>query len=469
MSADTGLAQASWIRDDRHAPVLTGLVWLLLVLMIVPDGFDYAGLATGTMPSSGSAGSRLLWLGLLGAGFTFVLWRVRIGILVLRWTNPFLLAFVALAILSVAWSIEPGVTVRRLIRLGTFLGISIAFVSVAWHRSRFQEVVRPILSLLLLGSLIFGVLSPNLAIHAADESGELAGAWRGLTNHKNTLGALAAMGLLFWVHAALTRETRRLHSFAGCLIAGSCLILSRSSTSLLSAVFACVLLAMLLRPPRSLGPYMPYLVGIFVTLLLAYSLAVLRLVPGLEVLLKPIVMLTGKDLTFTGRSDIWAIVTEHIRFRPLLGSGYGAYWIGPLPSSPSYEFVRKLYFYPGSAHNGYLEIVNDLGAVGLLVLLAYLLMHIVQSLRMFEFDRAQASLYLGLFFEQAVANFSESHWLSVTTFASVIITLSTFALGRGLLERRLHQYFGRPQPAAPLHEPPAVPPSRAPLLGGRTR
>ena len=436
-------AAPAWVRDDRHSWLLSLLVGVLTILMIVPEGFNYANLSTADAPKAGSALSRLLWLALLGGSLLVLAWRTTVAWLVLRFGNPCLLAFFVLAVCSVAWSIEPSVTVRRLIRLGTILLVCSAFVLASWHRHRFQALVRPLLSAILLGSLLFGLLRPDLAIHQ-ESSAELVGAWRGLANHKNTLGALSSMTCILWFHAWITREVRRLPAIAGGGVALACLLLSRSSTSLMATLFVFGFLLLLLRGPLGLRRYMPWVTGLFVAVLLTYALAVLRLVPGLEILLKPITLLTGKDLSFTGRSEIWEIIVEHIRLNPLLGSGYGAYWTGIDPGSPSFVFEQKLYFYPGSAHNGYLEVANDLGAVGLVLLAGYMTSFVGASLRLFREDRAQGSLYLGLFFQQAISNLSETHWLSVLNVDIVVVTLASMALARGLLELRLRQYFGDP-------------------------
>jgi len=101
-------------------------------------------------------------------------------------------------------------------------------------------------------------------------------------------------------------------------------------------LFAVMFMLILLRSPGSLRRYMPYLVGLFATLTLIYALRCCGWFRHGN-FLKPIVTLTGKDLTFTGRTAIWDILNEHIRLRPFLGSGYGAYWAGATPTSP---FVR---------------------------------------------------------------------------------------------------------------------------------
>lgn len=438
----------AWLRDDRHSVFLAGMMWVLIVLMIVPESFDYQLLTSTGAPSSGSAISRALWLGLLAVSGIIIFWRAGLGWLLARALNPFLLLFVALAVASIAWSIDPTLSVRRLIRLVTIVLACIAFVLMGWHARRYQNVVRPILTIVLVGSLAFGFLFPTFAIHQ-ETTAELIGAWRGLTNHKNGLGALSCIALIFWFHAWLTREVKLLPALAGGSIAATCLVLSRSSTSLAATAFVLVLLVLLLRSPRGLGSYVPYLVAMLVGTFLIYTLAILNLIPGLGTLMVPVTALTGKDMSLTGRTEIWAVISEHIRYRPFLGTGYGAYWTaGPVAGTESYAFMWRMgSFYPGSAHNGYLEIVNDLGWVGLTCLVAYIVTHVRQSLQLLRIDRNQCALYLALFFQQAITNLSETHWFSVLSIDFVIMTLATTALARGLLEHRLRVVFGVPHPS----------------------
>ena len=58
---------------------------------------------------------------------------------------------------------------------------------------------------------------------------------------------------------------------------------------------------MMLRPPVALRSYLPYLVVLFVAILLVYSLAVFNLMPGSSVLLSPITALSARIITFSGR------------------------------------------------------------------------------------------------------------------------------------------------------------------------
>ncbi|HEX5756303.1 MAG TPA: O-antigen ligase family protein [Arenimonas sp.] len=417
---------------------------MLIVLMIAPEGFDYSQLDSLGAPSSGGLVSRLAWLGVLVVGLAVIVWRIRLSLVFVRWLNPFLLAFVALAIVSVMWSIDPQVTARRGLRVVAILSACSAFALIGWHSRRFQNLVRPVITAVLIGSLLFGVFWPELAIHQ-EATGVLARAWHGLSSHKNGLGDIACVGLIFWFHAWRCRDVRGLHAALGIGVSLACLLLSRSSTSLIAAAFTLCFLALFLHFPRDLRRFMPYFATIFVLTLLAFSIAMIDIVPGSQLLLKPVAMLTGKDLSFTGRTVIWFITSEHIQLQPLMGSGYGAYWTGPIAGTASYEFVRLMNFYPGSAHNGYLDVLNDLGVVGLLVLLGYLLVFLVQSLRLLRVDRDQASLYLALFLHQSIANLAESRWLSVFSVDFVIMTLATTALARALLQ---HHWRGQQMRAA---------------------
>lgn len=438
-----------WALDSRHAGLLAAMVWLLVVLMIVPEGLDYEGIAGQGARSSGGAISRAMWLVVLLLAALALAWRSGLAWLLAGRLNPFLAVFAALAFASLAWSIDERLSARRLIRFGSILLACFAFVLMAWHARRLQNVLRPVLTLMLAGSLLFGLLAPALGIHH-EISAELAGAWRGLANHKNGLGALACFGLIFWCHGWFSGELRAPAALAGIGIALACLVLSRSSTSMAAAVVVVLFLAFALRASQPLRRLLPALVVLASAALLLYALATLGLIPGLGTLLAAISSLTGKDISLTGRTGIWWILAGHIELRPLFGSGYAAYWTaGPIPGTESYELVRRLQgFYPGSAHNGYLEILNDLGGAGLACLFAYLITHLRQSLQLLRVERSQAVLYIAIFFQQAITNLSETHWFSVLSVDFVIMTLASTALARSLLEHRLREAFGEPSAAA---------------------
>ena len=433
----------SWVADHRGSLFLTIFVWLQIFNLAVPLDIIFEPrevqlqLETAMAVNPVARAIKIATL-LIVAGM--VVWRYRLVAALLRRTNEYFLAFTALILFSVSWSIDPGATSARFVTWITYVGICVSFSVASWHPRRFQEVTRSIITLILIGSIIFGLAAPDLAIEQGD--GTLKNSWHGLTRQKNQFGQLAGFGTVFWLHAWASRETKWLPAVLGITLSWTCVFLSRSSTSLMATVFVFQFFMLSLRAPPSLKRYMPYLIITFSALIITYAIAVLKLVPGMDVLLEPIAAATGKDLTFSNRSVIWEIIKEHVQLAPMLGSGYGAYWTGPNPWSPSYVFLGRMWFYPTESHNGYIEVVNDLGFVGLLCLLGYLIAYVRDSLRLMRIDRNQGALFLGLFFLQAIMNLSESTWLQTNaSFIFLIMTLATVSLARALLEAELRQAF----------------------------
>lgn len=436
-----GMVAAASRGGEPGSRLLPVLLLLLFTIMTVPTGFDYEG--RGGVASEGDAFSLTTWLVLLfGSAYLVIRNRRQVRVLIAAVNRPFLY-FVVLASLSLLWSIEPAITLKRIERLYIIVLMSLAFASVGWQPRRFENNLRRLLFLLLAASAVFCYWDPQLAIHH-QQSVELMNAWHGVTTGKNILGTLASCAFILWLHGLLTRETGRVVAIANMALAGLCLVMSRSSTSLMATAFATVFVILLLRPPGIMRRQMPYMVGVFAAAVLIYALAVLNIVPGMSELLTPISMITGKDLTFSGRTNIWYVLRLHIHLHPLLGTGYQAYWIGPVPSSPSYEMVRWLFFYPTEGHNGYLDVINDLGYVGLICLLAYFIVYLRQGLELMRLEKARGALYLALIFRQFLADMSESHWFSVTSIDFVIFTLATFSLARELLSRRQSAPEGLP-------------------------
>jgi len=394
--------------------------------------------------------SRILKIGLLIASGIIVAWKSRRAILEMRALNRGFLFFIVLVPLSALWSIDSEATLNRFVSLLSMMFVCLAFTSHGWNRTRFQDVVRPVVTALVIASIIWGLLYPRYAIEIGE--GTLKNSWRGLTAQKNQFGMLSSFGFIFWLHSGLSRERKwwLAGPFMALCMAG--VLLSRSSTSLLATTLSAFFMLLVMVSPPGLKRYMPYIVSVFALLVIVYALAVLNIIPGMSVLLEPITAFSGKDLTFSNRSVIWDIIKEHIALSPIVGSGYGAYWLGPIPSSPSVVFLTRMGdFYPSQSHNGYLEIVNDLGFVGLICLLVYLFSWVSQALQLMKFDRSQGLLFLALFFQQAITNLSESTWLAINAaFALALTMLATFALSRSLLEPRLRQPpTGRQRAVAP--------------------
>ena len=350
--------------------------------------------------------------------------------------NPGLAAIMVLIPLSAVWSLDSAATLLRFTTLIGLVLLCLAIPLAGWDRRRLQEVVLPPVMTILVVSLVFGIFSPESVKELGTDISQ-HDAWHGITFQKNQFGATASIAAILCFHRWLAPGRHTFWTIAGIAIALTCLLLSKSSTALLETILAVVFMILVIRVPVIKERFTTLVVVAVFTIILIYELAVQNLIPGVATLLAPVVQLTGKDMTFSARSLIWEVVKEHSAAAPWLGTGYGAYWTAdPTPGSPSYVFVNLMHFYPTESHNGYLEILNDLGRVGLICLLAFLIFFVRQALQLMPFDRGQAVLYLALLFQQMVDNLSESEWFSRTA-TSTILILASLCLSRALLEQRL--------------------------------
>ncbi len=424
------------------------LYWLVIIRLTVADTVYYGPDAKFLdIVARTAVFNKVTWVVFACVGAIYLISRLSKSLGLLKVSNSLFSLFIVYAAISVFWSIDVGVSTSRVIHVYIIFVCCMAVTLVGWHERRFQEVTRPIVTMLLLGSLIYGLVAPELAITSLGAQ-DPNSYWHGLTSQKNQLGSLASFGVLFWFHAWAARETKLWIASLWGGVALTCLILSHSSTSLMATVLVCLFLMLFLRASPVSRRLMPYLIGIFAIVTLLYTFAVLKVVPGLDLLLKPITYLTGKDTTFTSRTEIWDIIKAHIQLSPVLGSGYAAYWAGPLPTSPSYVFLQQMYFYPFEAHNGYLDVINDLGYVGLIVLLGYIWIYIRQSINFLKINYSQAGLYLAMLFQQLLTNLSESHWFFISH-DFVILTLATLCLAAGLRAPRTLSSTNREKPLPP--------------------
>lgn len=434
MNAATSSSQSMMIRDVGFGAFLSLLVWFVFVIN-APHSLGGTAEELDVQSFAGANQlDRAMKLTMLIGGGLIVALRMRLAWAVVS-ANPGIAAFLAVAGASVAWSISPADTVLRLVSLYAIMLACLAFGLASWHPRRFQQTLYVPLMIILIGTLALGSVAPRLVIEQSDTLA-LKNAWHGLTHSKNELGMVSGVTLILCVNAAFGYWRTRWLAIGGALVALSCLLLSRSNTSTFAALLGIGLMWALMRWRRLQGPAARWYVIGLVSLIAIYGLAMQGFIPGLNLLFSPVALLTGKDSTFSARTTIWQVIRQHIAYSPILGTGYGAYWIGPLPQSPSYIFLALMYIYPTESHNGYLEVVNDLGLVGLACVALFVIRYLGQSLELLRFDRPQAALYIALMIDALVMNLQESDWFSRSNTCAVLV-LAAVCLSRELIDARL--------------------------------
>ena len=82
-------------------------------------------------------------------------------------------------------------------------------------------------------------------------------------------------------------------------------------------------------------------------------------------LAKAFLDLTGKDITLTGRTDLWAVAFQEIAERPVLGTGFQAFWV---QGNPLAEQLWAMFGIGSRAgfhfHNTLISNTVEIGLVG---------------------------------------------------------------------------------------------------------
>jgi exopolysaccharide production protein ExoQ len=333
-----------------------GVIVSLFVLTngIIPFLFQ------GGRPNAESSSEPILAVSVIYWGFyAFTLAQVVLrprAMLKCASSMPFPIALVVWALLSATWSIAPNETLRRsfAFTMATLFGIYLA--------SRFssRELVRLLAGVLGTCAVLSAAVALLLPAYGVG-TGALAGNWQGTFQHKNTLGEMMLLAAVIFRSLPGRSAGSRIIGWSGFALAVALVVLSRSITALI--VLATVSLMMTLLRRFRHAELRSALMMISVCLI---CVTVLLTIVDREVALS----LTGKDITLTGRTDIWSAVIRRIAERPLLGYGYDAFW---LPTAgPGESIRREIKWATPHSHNGFLDFGVDLGLVGVLLLVGAL-------------------------------------------------------------------------------------------------
>ena len=334
---------------------------LLILLYFALDGvspFVNEPTATRAVATSSAAGvltDRLSKLLMFAACMVLAMQRHR-AVRRLSMQMKLVTSFPILALLLSPLSQLP----TRTISSGALLLGSILLLYHIMSRYQLDQVLELLLVLgtgTMVASIVFALALPQYGL---DQMGGHSSAWKGIFSAKNYLGNLA----LFFLTATVSYRARtpflratQLSQIVFCLTA---IAFSRAATAyMLTAVYVGYLLTV-----KSLHNFRKkdYFVVSFLLLAAFFSMAaVMVLWPD------SLFSLLGKDVTLTGRTEIWSAVLDSIAKRPLLGYGYQAFWLGL--QGESYRVILAVSWVLAQAQNGFLDVTLEMGLAGLTIVL----------------------------------------------------------------------------------------------------
>jgi O-antigen ligase len=253
--------------------------------------------------------------------------------------------------------------------LYVFFVIGVIGVAGNLDGDKFMDLLGVSCFLAAAASIVLLLISPSnamentIACHHLCQSNEL----RGIFSNKNVLGPVMAAGALASLHGIRIGGGRRLPNIFTLIVFIVVAFAARSTTSLLIIFAFCAAdrVVALFRRARILA--------MFSIILLVPTAVIVALSPD------SFLEMIGKDPTLTGRTDLWPYLIPYISERPMLGSGFFAFWSSVNPAANE---ISSLLGWPAThAHNGLMEMLLEVGIVGTIFFVFLWARNVVLALR----------------------------------------------------------------------------------------
>lgn len=320
------------------------------------------------------------WAGYLGA---LALLVVLMGLVLLARRDEIegivvppisLLVYLGWATVSVVWSAYQWVTMGGLAYLFaiTAIGLFIAFTrdTIQIVRST-GDAIRWALALSLGIELLSGLIidTPIPYLNVGGHLAEL-GPISGIMQTRNQLGIVAIIGAISFATELRTRSVNRLLGIVSLTMAGLCIALTRSPVIIIAAgvvfVAAAVLFAVRRVRPERRQRWQFVILGVVVV-----GLGVAWLIRGW------VIGVTNASGQLDYRLRVWNRMLEFLAGNWLQGWGWTGRWHPDV--APYSAITTSADHPPGSALNAYLDVLFQLGWVGLVIFFGMLGLAFVRS------------------------------------------------------------------------------------------
>lgn len=253
----------------------------------------------------------------------------------------------------------------------------------------------------------------------------------GITTNKNSLGDAAMMGSFFlvWNLAEMfdfSEGKRRIFQcWPELLILAMCawlLHISQCATGVFCVVIGLGIYFAAKRPwfRRNLAQFS--LCG----LALAAVIVAVTAIPSLRAVLAG---LLDRDVTLTGRTEIWAAVLK-LDTNPLIGHGFASAWL-----TPAGRALSESVGFP-HAHNGYLETYMHSGFIGVFLLLGAIVAAGKNAANELGRETKMGRLFLALFVVGVVYNYTEVSFNDSNIVGFCLWMMAAYGVARMYIEAR---------------------------------
>ena len=311
----------------------------------------------------------------------------------------FIFIFVLIVYSSSIWSVNPGFTDRfmpEVLQMTTF-GVYLA------TRHSLKQQLRFVAWTFAIGAFasIYVVWRiPAAGLHWNDHPGS----WKGIYDYKNTFGSLMVLNSVAFLLVPVDSAKHRLYKWGNFAIALLMIYFSTSKTSLVVS-FLTIVIVLFYRNFRWKGKVTVF----YLDVLILFLGSIATIVIGLWV---EILGAMGKDATLTGRTPMWNVAFTELMNRPWFGFGRGAFWAEKSKYAIDAGYAVSQGFIPPHAHNGFIDIMLDVGLVGFGVfLISFVIVYFRSLILAYGSDRAEDIWPLAYLLFVTLNNVMESYLL----------------------------------------------------------
>jgi exopolysaccharide production protein ExoQ len=355
--------------------------------------------------AEGSPLDRAVFLFLIVAG-TYVLLKRRLSWRNLFANNIWVWLYFLYGLISLAWSDLPFVALKRWIKgLGTLIMALIILSEVKPYKA-LERVLRKMAFLLLPLSVVLINYFPRLGrtFHMGRPT------YIGVTGHKNMLGMLCLIAGIYFLWTFLYQPLERTTSkdrvrlaFYAVVVAMILWLFNKADSATSRAcMFAAIFILLVSRIPSFRRKPQRTIAFFVVFFIMAFSIEALFGVKD------RIIALLGREPSLTSRVPMWKDLMSMVR-NPMLGFGYDSFWMGERQ-----QYIYETWGIRQSAHNGYLEMYLNLGLLGVLFIVAWIVSGLRKVRRYLQADYSRGILRLTIIVVAAIYSYAEATFYGVS-------------------------------------------------------
>ena len=375
----------------------------------------------GDPDGGGSPLDRRFLIGLLCIGLFILFWKKCNWVTIFK-ENKWFILIIGYMFVSIIWSDIPFISLKRWVREVLAVIMALIITTEQEPHKAIQCIFRRMVYVLIPFSILLIKYYRDLGVLYVHHIGLLM--WTGVSLHKNGLCRLCLISLFYLLWTFIRRRQRRdipvtkyqkyveifMFLLSMWLIMGPEHTITYSATSIgvLSAGILVLLgLIWLNKNKINIGSNTLMAITTFIILVGIFT------VIDKGSFISNFSSIFERDATLTGRVDIWANIMPSVMQRPILGHGFGGFWT---PSTIENLKVTE-------CHNGYLEIILEMGFVGLILFSFFLLSNCRKAIKELKHDFDWACLWISFIIITVLYNITES---SLDTFTSPLTAILLF-------------------------------------------